>query len=940
MRTNELRQRFLTFFESKDHTVVPSDSLVPTGDPTLLFTSAGMNQFKDQFMGRSIAYPRAASCQKCLRTADLDNVGKTAYHHTFFEMLGNFSFGDYFKQEAIVWAWEFMTEVLKLPEKKLWVSVYNDDDETYAIWRDAVKVPEKKIIRLGDKENFWPSNAKQEGPNGPCGPCSEIFYDWGAQAGCGKKKCDPRCDCGRFVEVWNLVFTQYNRTGVNQVEPLASKNIDTGMGLERLASVMQGVPTNFETDAFQPIIAALHTLLEPKHLKPSAANRTPTYAIADHIRAVSFAILDGVMPSNEGRGYVVRKLIRTAFLHGRKLGMREPFLYKLVFSVAKTAQDAYPELGRRHEDIAGVIKSEEESFVSNLDEGRAEALYDEKFKEHDLSQEDTTTVSARVACFMNDTYGIPPEVTRELAESKNHITDERQWKKEYGEAVEQLRELSRKKSAFETDIFATANVSVRLLSEENIEFVGHETTEARAKVIGILGEEMKRISEAHKGDDVLIILNKTPFYGEAGGQVGDTGTLESDAVTVEVTDTKRSGDVIVHIAKVREGSIKVGGTVTANVDRQRRRRIEKNHTATHLLHNALRSVLGEHVHQSGSVVDDKRLRFDFTHAKKVTPSALRKIEAMVNNNIQQADTVTTKQDVELHKARDEGAIALFGEKYADRVRVVSVGGYSKELCGGTHVANVTDIRLFKIMSEGSVAAGLRRIEAVTDEAVGDHVVEEESALIKELQGLVTALRTVLDSVDETSELKTRAEKILIQAKEIEPMMQKPLVYQHYRKWEDTMRPRITELLEVLKDLKVKIEKDIFASKVKETTARADEIITGATKIGQSLVIAQEIKHADPKALSFLVDEVKKKIASGIVLLATQEESRISFACAVTADLVGKGLHAGTIVKEVATRTGGGGGGRPDFAMAGGKDPSRLSEALDYVYALGKQELTQ
>lgn len=932
MKTNELREKFLKFFESKGHQIVASDSLVPKEDPTLLFTSAGMNQFKDQFIGRNVTYSRVATCQKCLRTADLERVGKTAYHHTFFEMLGNFSFGDYFKKEAISWAWEFMIGALKLPEAKLWVSVYKDDDEAYGIWAKDVGISEEKIVKLSDKDNFWPSNAKKDGPNGPCGPCSEIFYDYGKEIGCRKSTCSPACDCGRFVEVWNLVFTQFNRTDVDKLEPLSSKNIDTGMGLERLASVMQGVHSNFEIDSFKPIIDAIKKMAK-RSSRPDKIN-----AIADHIRAISFAILDGVMPSNEGRGYVVRKLIRTAFFHGGSFGVRTPFLYKLVFSVAKTMGAAYPEIERRHEDIASVIKAEEEFFVKNLDLDRAKTLYEEKFKEFSSSGQDVTSSSSNAACFMIDTYGIPLEITEEIAKEKGHIHDKGLWDANNSEVFERRSERSRRKSAFlKETIFAETETLKIAGSVQKTEFIGHQAARAKAKVIKIF-KGTKEVEEIKKGANVQIILDKTPFYAESGGQVGDSGVLKAKGIKVEIIDTKRIDDINIHIGKLLEGSLHAGDQIEAEVDKGRRGSIEKNHTATHLLQAALRKVLGEHVHQSGSVVDENRLRFDFTHSKKLSPRELERIEDLVNENIQHSETVEVRDNVELKEAVDEGAIALFGEKYGKHVRVVGIGGHSRELCGGTHVARTSDIRLFKIISEGSVAAGLRRIEAVTDREVDKYVIREEAAEVNQLKKIASVLEDMLSGLDDKLEIKKKAKGVLEKTKKVEAVIKTALSYKEYVKWEKDTKLKLNELVGTLQNLEAKLEKKIFSSKLTKAKSLADQIIKNATKVGDALVVAEEIKEADPKILRSLADNIKSKITSGIIVLVAQKDSRISFVCAVTPDLIKKGLHAGNIVKEMATITSGGGGGREDFAMAGGKDTSKLAEALDYVHKHSKEEL--
>jgi alanyl-tRNA synthetase len=699
MTANEIRRLFLEFFRSKGHEIVPSDSLVPADDPTLLFTGAGMNQFKEKFLGRNITYTRASSSQKCLRTGDLENVGRTSGHHTFFEMLGNFSFGDYFKKEAISWAWEFFTAALRIPPDRLWVSVYKDDDEAYLIWKDIIKVPERKIIRFGEKENFWPSEAPSKGPNGPCGPCSEMFYDYGADTGCGKSGCTPACDCGRFIEVWNLVFTQYDRQPDGGLKPLPSKNIDTGMGLERIASVMQSVRTNFDTDIFAPITGEIKKAAS----KVAASSAPRINAIADHIRAVSFCIADGVMPSNEERGYVVRKLIRRAMLHARDIGIKLPSLYKLVSVVADVMRQPYPELFRRRDDIAQVVKKEEEAFLDVIDNQLPKV--DEAFEGIKRSGETERLPSAAFNFY--DTYGMPYEMLEEIAERHSLKID----RSSFDALLEKQREMSRSKTKLKgeifTETFAKKVASLGLVTE----FTGYDSPSASARVLAVL-------------DGGEVILDRTPFYGESGGQAGDRGKIETPSGVMEVEDAKKIGSAIVHIGRIARGSIAAGETAEARIDEKTRARVKANHTATHLLQAALRKVLGEHVRQTGSLVDSAHLRFDFTHMKKMEDREIRRVEDIVNENIAGAIRVD-KSVKDIDTAKREGATALFGEKYDSMVRVVSVAGVSSELCGGTHVDNTGEIGLFRITGESSIASGVRRIEAVTGSAAEEWVAEKK-----------------------------------------------------------------------------------------------------------------------------------------------------------------------------------------------------------------------
>lgn len=897
MTSNELRQRFLDFFASRGHRIVPSYSLVPKADPTLLFTSAGMNQFKEEFMGRVKGFNRAATCQKCLRTDDIEKVGKTAGHHTFFEMLGNFSFGDYFKEEAILWAWEFLTEELRLKEEDLWVSVYRDDQVSYDIWRQKAGVSEGKIVRFGQKENFWPSNAPSEGPDGPCGPCSEIFFDQGGKAGCGRPTCGIGCDCNRFVEVWNLVFTQYNRIKGGVLVPLPSKNIDTGMGLERLARVMQKVLTNFETDLFRPILATICGIIQTEF--PPRSRIPEIYAIADHIRAIAFAISDGVFPSNEERGYVVRKLIRKADLHGRSIGIELPFLYQIVPSVAPVMKQAYPELEDRKENISQIVLSEEQQFSSILES--AQSLFSQKFEKFIYAHEGKEAPekpgvggllpvpqSSGIAAFeLYDTSGIPLEVSQALAKEHGFLIAV----DEFNKAMEEQRQRSRQASLMKGGVFVQERLKI---DAQRTDFLGYQNYKTPARVLKIF-KENEEVPEAGEADRVQVILDRSPFYGEAGGQVGDTGTItirgpKSEVLgLLEVSDTKKADDIIVHLGKVIKGKIKVDDQVEASVDRDRRLDIARNHTATHLLQAALRRLLGSGVEQSGSLVAGDRLRFDFTHFEAIPSSQLDRIEEMVNEAIRRDDHILI-EEMSLEEAKRFGAIALFGEKYGSSVRVVTIGDYSKELCGGTHVNLTGQIGLFKITAEASIAAGIRRIEAITGQATYKRI-KQEGDIIASL----------------TEILKTSPDKVVGEI--------------------DRLTSRIKELEGELNALKLKISKLLV-----------DEIVSKAILVHGVKLIAQKVEKADIQSLRSMVDLAKEKLSSVCIVLGSSLDDKVSFVAGLTDDLVEKGLHAGQIIKEVAKITNGGGGGRPDLAQAGGKDPSKLGLALDKVVEIVERQL--
>ena len=880
MTTDQLRQRFLDFFASKNHKIYPSDSLVPKDDPTLLFTSAGMNQFKQEFLGKPTRFRRRVTCQKCLRTGDLDKVGKTNSHHTFFEMLGNFSFGDYFKDEAIAWAWEFITKDLKLPKEKLWVSVYQDDDEAYKIWKDKIAVKESRIVKLGADSNFWPANAPEEGPNGPCGPCSEIFYDQGKDIGCGKPQCDPKCDCGRFVEVWNLVFTQFDRKGKNKLEPLPSKNIDTGMGLERMAAVLQGVTNNFEIDIFKPIINEIMHIspLASKELK--SAQYSARNAIADHIRAVTFAIADGVLPSNDERGYVIRKLIRRAVWHGHSLGIKKAYLYKFVPGVSRVMKAGYPELEKKREEIAQVILAEERRFHKTLERAM-------KFTEDiiaDLKSKGKDELGGQDMFRLYDTYGLPEEMLKKLVTSHGLKLDNQGFARE----LELQRKTSRNASVITESVFVANLVSRFKLKATK--FVGDKNYSAKTKVSALFKNDQP-VQEAKKGDEVKIVLEATSFYAESGGQVGDRGIIKGKDTTVEVFDTHKIDQVHLHLGRVSSGIVKINDKVEAEIDRERRQDIIRNHSATHLLQAALRKVLGEHVRQSGSWVGPDKLRFDFTHFQALSERQLARVETLVNEEIKQNKTSEISQ-MSFEQAQKAGALAFFGEKYQEKVRVVNLGDVSLELCGGTHVSSTGEIGIFKIRGESSVASGIRRIEAVTGRGAQDALRKQQN----QIQEFVQLFGTSADELPE----------------------------------------RIEELLGRIKDLNKSLER----SRLKNFKSTVDKMIAGSEEISDVKIIAEEVKSADMKLLRLMADLIRQKASLSIVVLASVWERKVIMICALSQDLRARGLDATRIIRRVAEDIGGAGGGRADFAQAGGIKIQGLNKALMKVEKIVREELKQ
>ena len=872
MKSNELRKLFIDYFSQKGHKVVPSSSLVPKNDPSLLFTNAGMVQFKGVFLGEDERdYKRAVTSQKCVRAGgkhnDLENVGHTARHHTFFEMLGNFSFGDYFKKEAIEYAWEFLTRKVNLPADKLWVTVYKDDDEAFELWRTVVGVPVDRIVRLGEKDNFW-----SMGDTGPCGPCSEILIDQGPDMSCGKPGCAVGCDCDRYLEIWNLVFMQYNRDETGKLTPLPKPSIDTGMGLERLSAVVQKVRSNFETDLFQSIIKEIANLAGVPYHKDEQSDIS-YQVIADHLRAMTFLISDGVLPSNEGRGYVLRRILRRASRYAKLIGINKPILYKLTGSVVDEMREAYPELVDSRDHVAKVVLLEEERFAATLDSGLA--LLNESVAK--LKASGQVMVPGDVLFRLYDTFGFPLDLVADMARDMHLELDEDGYRR----AMQEQREKARAAWAGSGEekvkpVYKEVSAGIKKPI-----FVGYDVLEGTAEVLAIIKGD-KKVTEAHDGDEVEIILDRTPFYAESGGQVGDKGELLGEASKFDVTDTiKPVQDLIVHKGKIRKGTFKIGDVILAKVETDNRADIARHHTVTHILHATLRSVLGEHVKQAGSLVSPERLRFDFTHYTSLTEREKERIEELVNERIFENHPVDTSV-MDIDQAITAGAMALFDEKYGDKVRVVTVKDVSKELCGGTHTRASGDIGMFKIVSEAGIAAGVRRIEALAGKRAYREVKKEE----RSLQEIAQALKA------SDADIVGRVEKLVAQLKES--------------------------------------EKELDRMKHKMQTSQAGVIIEGAKMINGVRVLARRVENMDPKDLRDFGDKLRDNIKSGVLALGSVKDGRVSLIVMVSKDLTTR-FHAGTIIKEMALILGGTGGGKADLAQSGGKDPGKLDAALDALY---------
>ena len=864
MTTDEVRESYLDFFSTKGCIRKPSDLLVPPGDPTVLFTPAGMNQFKREFLGLGDpSFTRATTCQKCIRTGDIENVGKTAFHATFFEMLGIFSFGDFFKREAIHWHWEWLTKVVGYPADRLTVTIYLDDDEAFAIWNKEIGLDPSRISRLGEDDNFWPAGAPTHGPNGVCGPCSEIFYH---APGASKE-----------LEIGNLVFTQYNRTGPNQLEPLPKKNIDVGLGLERNAASLQGVSTMFDLDIFRPVVAAAAEELGVDYEKLRATpDGIRVRRMAEHSRTLTFTIHENVRPSNEKQGYVIRRLLRRAVLDAYQMGRREPFLYKLAPVVAEAMGKAYPEVRDSVPRIRTVVREEEERFLNNLENGLR--VLNDTFKKTRAGGSDT--VEGATAFDLHSTYGIPVEVTESLAAEHNLRVDMAGFEK----ARERFARVSRGTTEA-ADVFKTGPLdTLKEVYHHGNEFLGYETTEAEGRVIGILeqGRLAETASAADGGPPIALVLDRTPFYGESGGQVGDVGTIRGEGFLFRVEDTKKDHDFTLHIGRVVEGTASLEAKVKASVDAERRQAIRRAHSATHVLHHALHTHLGKHAQQAGSKVEPDRLRFDFANPEAVGRERLKTIEETVNERILGGDAVSWSV-MPIAEAKSLGAMALFGEKYPENVRVVRMGDFSRELCGGTHLENIGQVGLFKIVGEESVSAGTRRITALTGKAALDYVRQEEEALGE----VAAALRVP----------PTQAAS------------------------------RVGALLEEIKTLK-KQAAQRKAEGTEGSKQSADDLLSAAVEIGGAKVLAADLGTVSPEDLRQRVDVLRRKAGTALaVLVVSTVDGKVNLVAGLTADLIERGMHAGQWLKEVAAVVGGGGGGRPDMAQAGGKDPARVSDAL-------------
>ena len=874
MKTSaEIRSAFLDYFAEQGHQIVPSSPLVPANDPTLLFTNAGMVQFKDVFLGKEQrSYTRAASAQRCVRAGgkhnDLENVGYTARHHTFFEMLGNFSFGDYFKREAIGYAWDFLVNRLGLPPERLWVTVYEEDDEAAEIWLKEIGVDPARFTRIGDKpggkrfesDNFW-----SMGDTGPCGPCSEIFYDHGPEVWGGPPG-SPEEDGDRYIEIWNLVFMQYNRDAEGNMTPLPKPSVDTGMGLERLAAVLQGVHSNYEIDLFRGLIRAAAEATGTDDLESKSLR-----VIADHIRSSAFLVVDGVLPGNEGRGYVLRRIIRRAIRHGYQLGQREPFFYKLVDALDEQMGEAYPELTRAREHVKRVLRVEEERFAETIEHGM-------RILEEAIDSLSGKVIPGEVLFKLYDTYGFPLDLTADIARERGLEVDEAGFEREMAAQRERAR------AASQFGMQQQASVALEGVTD----FTGYERLEDQSTVVALF-RDGEPVDHLEAGEQGMVILDRTPFYAESGGQVGDAGVLLANGVRFEVEDTqKQGGAVFGHLGRLVEGRLGLGDRVRAQVDQERRRAIALNHSATHLLHAALRRVLGEHVQQKGSLVEAARLRFDFSHFEPVSRDQLEEIERLVNAEIRANHPVETRI-MSLEDAKAVGAMALFGEKYDEQVRVLRMGDFSIELCGGTHVGATGDIGLFKITLESGIASGVRRIEAVTGDAAVRWVQQDEDRLL-EIAGLLNCGR---------EEVVDKASKLLEQNR--------------------------------------RLEKDLQQLQAKLAAAAGSDLAGQAVAVDGIKVLAARVEGVQPKALRDLLDQLKNKLGSAVILLATTDGKKVNLIAGVTKDLTDR-FKAGELVKAAAEKVGGKGGGRPDMAQAGGSDPSGIDAALALVEAWVRERL--
>ena len=877
MGLNEIRSKFLKFFESKDHYLKESASLVPQNDKSLLLINSGMAPLKNYFAGVEVPPSvRMTTCQKCIRTGDIENVGKTARHGTFFEMLGNFSFGDYFKEKSISWGWEFVTQHLNIPEEKVWVTVYEEDDEAFGIWENQIKIPKERIVRLGKDDNFWEIGI------GPCGPCSELYFDRGEEYGCDNLDCKPGCDCDRYLEFWNHVFTQFNRDEEGNYGQLEHKNIDTGMGLERMACIMQGVDTIFDVDTIKHILNTVEKMANVEYGKGGKTD-VSIRIITDHIRAVSFLVADGVLPSNEGRGYVLRRLLRRAARHGKLLGIKENFLYKLVDEVIKVSGEAYPELVEKESYIKKVIRIEEEKFNETIEQGmEILASYIA-----DLKKNGETTLSGENAFKLYDTYGFPIDLTQEILEEEHLSIDEEAFNEEMNKQRERARSArgNMDGESWKEDPLSKLDSSVASTFEGYFEL-------ENSGIIKAIVKDNELVDSAVAGDKVIVVLDKTTFYPEGGGQAGDAGLLvnKNEDIVVEVIDTKKgANNTIKHIGIVKSGMINTGEKLSTIVDKEIRMASARNHSATHLLHKALKEVLGEHVNQAGSLVTSERLRFDVTHFEAITKEELKVIEEKVNDVILESLNITC-ENMSINDAKNKGAMALFGEKYGDEVRVVSMGDYSIELCGGTHLTNTSQIGMFKILSEGGVAAGVRRIEAITGRAVYNYLKEKEE---------------IISNV--CSNLKTK---------------------------EDSLSQKVTSLIEENKSL----SKELHDMKTKMSLQAVDSVLDSKLDVNGVNLVTTKFEGMDMNTLKEVADNLRDKLVSGVVVLANTTDDKLNLVATATKDAVDKGVHCGNIVKSIAQIAGGKGGGRPNMAQAGAPDVSKVDEALNHASEVLKSQV--
>jgi alanyl-tRNA synthetase len=870
MTSSEIRRAFLNYFEEREHRVVRSSSLVPKNDPTLLFTNAGMVQFKGVFLSEETRdYKRAVTSQKCVRAGgkhnDLEIVGKTARHHTFFEMLGNFSFGDYFKKEATEMAWDLLIHQWGLPADKMWITIYLEDDDAFHLWR-KIGIPAERIVRMGEKDNFWAM-----GETGPCGPCSELVIDQGEGVGCGRPECAVGCECDRFLELWNLVFMQFNRDAEGKLHPLAKPCIDTGLGLERISAILQGVQSNYETDLFKPIFQEIETISRIAYGKDPRSDIS-IRVIADHSRASTFLINDGVLPSNEGRGYVLRRIMRRAMRHGKLLGIEEPFLHRTSSRVVDLMRDAYPELRESEAFVSRVIRNEEERFSETLDSGLK--ILREELEQ--LHRKEKRVLPGEVAFRLYDTFGFPLDLTTEILQEEGMTFDEAEFRAQ----MEEQRQKS--KQAWQGLGEGKTKEVYRRLANEGVKtsFTGYGEIESESRILKLIrGDGI--ISLAREGDEVEVVTEKTPFYGEAGGQVGDQGVIFHEGFSLQVEDTlKPLEDLIVHKAKVKRGVVHEGMRASLKVDVDRRRAIALNHTGTHLLQAVLREVLGTHVHQAGSLVSPERLRFDFTHFAPVEKTDLERVEALVNQKIRENLKVETKI-MQVEDALQVGAMALFGEKYGEKVRVVMVSDFSMELCGGTHTSRTGDIGLFKIANETGVAAGVRRIEALTGEGAYRLIKEEE----RELWEMASALKSG------PGELSSKLERLLEKQREL--------------------------------------ERELLSFRDKLSHQEILDLLSSVREVKGVKILSAKVDGKDSKRMRDFVDQLKAKMGSGIILLGGRSERKVSLIMGVTYDLTQR-FNANDLIKKIALRIGGTGGGRPDFAQAGGTDLEKLDEALKAI----------